>query len=86
MGCVLLCQQASEEKFLNMEKEGKLPHGTGTHITGSSCRVRAMLVVSGKATWMMKRLSATLHLLIRTCNCYAVVTIEETLLLCNVYE
>lgn len=67
-------------------KRREIPHGTGTHITGSLCRVRAFLVVSGEGHIDDEASFDHITFVYQDTNCYAVATIEETLLLCNVCE
>jgi hypothetical protein len=67
-------------------KRREVLHGTGIHITGSSCRVHAFLVVLGRVTLMMEASFSHITFAYQDMNCYAVATIEETLLLCNVCE
>jgi len=67
-------------------KRREVRHGTGTHITGSSCRVHAFLVVSGEGHMDVEASFNHITFAYQDTNCYPVATIEETLLLCNVCE
>jgi hypothetical protein len=67
-------------------KRREVPHGTGTYITGSSCRVRAFLVVSGEGHVDYEASFNHITFAYQDTNWYAVATSAETLLLCNVYE
>ena len=77
MGCVLLCQQAlEEEKFVNMEREGKFCMGL----------VLTLQDLSGEGHVDCEASFNHITFAYQDMNWYAVATIAETLLLCNVYE
>jgi len=84
MGCMLLSAGFGRREVCEHGKRREVPHRTGTHITGSSCRVRAFLVVSGEGHIDDEASFNHITFAYQDTNCYAVVMIQETLLLCNV--